>query len=80
MSGSRGDTGRALEAAGLERAKPLPPPGSADPASLTPEAIQAALDRHGGRQEAAWRELGLSSRYALRRLVKKYGLSVRGRG
>jgi len=80
MSRSRGDTVRALEAAGLERAKPLPPPGSADPASLTPEAIQAALDRHGGRQEAAWRELGLSSRYALRRLVKKYGLSVRGRG
>ncbi|MEM9458244.1 MAG: sigma 54-interacting transcriptional regulator [Myxococcota bacterium] len=47
---------------------------------LSPEEIQRSLDRHGGRQEPAWRELGLSSRYALARLVRKYGLRVRGRG
>jgi hypothetical protein len=32
------------------------------------------LKRNGGVQERAWRELGLSSRYALKRLIKKYGL------
>jgi two-component system response regulator HydG len=53
--------------------------GPVDPAMLDPATIQAALDRHGGRQEPVWRELGLSSRHALTRLVKKYGLNVRGR-
>jgi two-component system nitrogen regulation response regulator GlnG/two-component system response regulator HydG len=54
--------------------------GGVDPLSLSPEQIQAALDAHGGRQEPAWRELGLSSRHVLTRLVKRYGLRVRGRG
>ncbi len=53
--------------------------GPTDPASLSPDAIQAALDRHGGSQELAWRELGLSSRHVLARLVKRHGLRVRGR-
>lgn len=48
--------------------------------ALTPEAIQACLDRHGGQQEPAWRELGLSSRHVLTRLVRRYNLEVRGRG
>jgi two-component system nitrogen regulation response regulator GlnG/two-component system response regulator HydG len=60
-----------------------PAPGPAteavDPASLDPAKIQACLDKHGGKQEPVWRELGLSSRHALTRLVKKHGLSVRGR-
>jgi DNA-binding NtrC family response regulator len=56
------------------------PLGATDPSQLAPEVIQAALDRHGGRQELAWRELGLSSRHVLARLVKKYDLKVRGRG
>jgi DNA-binding NtrC family response regulator len=56
------------------------PVGATDPSQLEPEVIQACLDRHGGRQELAWRELGLSSRHVLARLVKKYGLKVRGRG
>ncbi|MEQ1502190.1 MAG: sigma 54-interacting transcriptional regulator, partial [Myxococcota bacterium] len=47
----------------------------ADPKTIGPDEIRAALDRHGGRQEAAWRELGLSSRHALGRLIRKYGLS-----
>ena len=53
--------------------------GPVDPATLNPETVQAALDRHGGSQELAWRELGLSSRYVLARLVRRHGLKVRGR-
>ena len=45
---------------------------SSDP--LSREGIQAALDRHNGVQERVWRELGLSSRHALRRLMIKHGL------
>lgn len=57
-----------------------PEQGGVDPMSLSPEQIQAALDAHDGRQEPVWRELGLSSRHVLTRLVKRYGLRVRGRG
>lgn len=49
-----------------------PPP--VDPRTVGPEEIRVALERHGGRQEAVWRELGLSSRHALGRLIRKYGL------
>jgi transcriptional regulator of acetoin/glycerol metabolism len=38
------------------------------------EAIVAALERCGGLREQAWRDLGLSSRYVLKRLMKKHGL------
>lgn len=47
-----------------------------DPTTLSPEVIQEALDRHGGRQSAVWKELGLSSRHVLKRLLKKHGLSA----
>lgn len=40
----------------------------------TPQAVQEALDRHNGKLEKAWRELGLSSRHALARLMTKHGL------
>ena len=43
------------------------------------ERIQACLDRHNGVIEDAWRELGLSSRYVLRRLIARHGLVVRRR-
>jgi DNA-binding NtrC family response regulator len=56
------------------------PVGAVDPSYLTAEVVQACLDRHGGRQELAWRELGLSSRHVLGRLVRKFDLRVRGRG
>ncbi|MEZ4318769.1 MAG: sigma 54-interacting transcriptional regulator [Myxococcota bacterium] len=59
---------------------PQAPAGPVDPALLDAATIQAALDRHGGRQDPVWRELGLASRHVLARLVKKYGLEVRGRG
>ena len=61
----------------VDRAEPVSPD---DPADLDPDRIQAILDRHGGRQEPTWKELGLSSRHVLARLVKKHGLRVRGRG
>jgi transcriptional regulator with GAF, ATPase, and Fis domain len=48
-------------------------------ADLSSDRVQAVLDKHGGAQEPAWRELGLSSRHVLTRLVKRYGLRVRGR-
>jgi DNA-binding NtrC family response regulator len=50
--------------------------GPVDPALIDPATIQEALERHGGRQDAVWRELGLSSRHVLARLIKKYGLTV----
>lgn len=59
--------------AGLDTADDTP----TDPASLSPAQIQAALDAHDGNQAATWRALGLSSRDALFRLIKKHGLVVR---
>jgi two-component system, NtrC family, response regulator HydG len=41
---------------------------------VTHEALEAALEKHGGVKEKVWRELGLQNRYALNRLLKKYGL------
>jgi two-component system nitrogen regulation response regulator GlnG/two-component system response regulator HydG len=58
--------------------------GSASPATTEPdmrddaiskEAIVAALAQCGGVREQAWRQLGMTSRYALKRVMKKYGLS-----
>lgn len=45
----------------------------------TPDDIECALDRHAGNQSRAYRELGLSSRYALIRLMKKHGITHRAR-
>jgi DNA-binding NtrC family response regulator len=50
-----------------------------DALSILPERIQECLDEHDGRQEPTWRALGLSSRHVLTRLVRRYGLRVRGR-
>jgi two-component system nitrogen regulation response regulator GlnG/two-component system response regulator HydG len=61
-------------------AEPGPEPSGVDPLTIPPEQIQALLDRHDGRQEPVWRELGFSSRHVLTRLVRRYGLRVRGRG
>jgi DNA-binding NtrC family response regulator len=40
----------------------------------TASEIRACLERHGGVQERVWRDLGMSSRYALKRLIRKYSL------
>jgi DNA-binding NtrC family response regulator len=39
--------------------------------------VQIRLDEHAGAIEPTWRVLGLTSRHALARLVKKYGLRIR---
>jgi two-component system nitrogen regulation response regulator GlnG/two-component system response regulator HydG len=46
---------------------------------LTAEKIQRCLDENNGVLELTWRALGLSNRFALLRLVKKYQLEVRRR-
>ena len=57
-----------------------PPPSAVPSVERAPGAppdratLQAAMVRHGGKQEAVWRELGLSSRHVLRRLLIKHGL------
>ena len=50
------------------------PPPRAGAAELDPARVQEVLDRHQGNIELAWRELGLSSRHALTRLVSRHGL------
>ncbi len=47
--------------------------------ALSATAIQSCLDAHNGVLEDAWRSLGLSSRHALARLIKKHGLEIRRR-
>jgi two-component system nitrogen regulation response regulator GlnG/two-component system response regulator HydG len=62
-------------------AEPVPctsaPPGAGE--NLTAEAIQRCLDAHNGVLEDTWRELGLSSRHVLARLVRKHRIEVRKR-
>jgi transcriptional regulator with AAA-type ATPase domain len=43
------------------------------PTEISSETLRAALERHGGVKDRVWRELGLSSRHALLRLMKRLG-------
>jgi len=45
-----------------------------DPRTISPEELRAAMDKHRGVKEHVWRELGLPSRFALHRLLKKHRL------
>jgi two-component system nitrogen regulation response regulator GlnG/two-component system response regulator HydG len=56
----------------VSKALQLPSRGR-EPEAVSREELQAALDRHGGMKERVWRELGLSSRHALARLMRKLG-------
>ena len=79
---SRGDTLElwpefpALGLREMEPAVPSPTPGVTRAPGAPPDraTLEAAMLRHAGRQEAVWRELGLSSRHVLRRLLIKHGL------
>jgi two-component system nitrogen regulation response regulator GlnG/two-component system response regulator HydG len=52
----------------------LRPRGTArNPEEVSLDEVRAALEMHGGVKERAWRELGLSSRHALTRLLRKTG-------
>jgi len=44
------------------------------PTEVTADDVRAALERANGVQEKAWRDLGLASRYVLKRLIAKYGI------
>jgi len=59
------------------RAKTSAVPGKPDAPSA--EQVQRCLDENNGSIEQAWRALGLSSRFALLRLIKRYDIEVRRR-
>lgn len=48
-----------------------------DGPGLSKAAVQACLDAHNGVIEDAWQPLGLSSRHALTRLIKKLRVEIR---
>jgi DNA-binding NtrC family response regulator len=48
-------------------------PTRAPSREISADALRAALERHGGVKDRVWRELGLSSRHALLRLMRKLG-------
>jgi hypothetical protein len=52
----------------------IPPRAVARTSAVGPEEIKAALARHAGVKDKAWRELGLPSRHALHRLMKKMNI------
>jgi len=52
---------------------PSPP---APPREVTADEIRQALARHAGVKDRVWRDLGLPSRHALRRLILKHGIEV----
>jgi DNA-binding NtrC family response regulator len=85
LRASRGDRlEAAAEDVAASRVAPAAGPDTAttreDPAGdPTAVRIQACLDENNGALEATWRALGLPSRHALARLVKKHGLEVRRR-
>jgi two-component system nitrogen regulation response regulator GlnG/two-component system response regulator HydG len=58
---------------------PVLPPRPAPAGATTAEVVQRCLDAHNGVIEEAWRDLGLSSRHALTRLIRKHGIEVRKR-
>jgi two-component system nitrogen regulation response regulator GlnG/two-component system response regulator HydG len=62
-------------AMGAPEGPPTAPLVEATPA----ERIRQCLDENNGSIEHTWRALGLSSRFSLLRLIKRYGLEVRRR-
>jgi DNA-binding NtrC family response regulator len=56
------------------RLEPEPPESAAIEEELSEERIREALARHDGKVSRAYKELGLKSRYALYRLLKKYAI------
>jgi two-component system nitrogen regulation response regulator GlnG/two-component system response regulator HydG len=56
----------------------LDAPAEAQPArdvdDVSADEVRAALAKHHGVRERAWRELGLSSRHVLNRLMKRHGI------
>ncbi len=57
------------------RVSPPRPPIARSKTEISADEIRNALSRNAGIKDKAWRELGLPSRFALHRLIKKYGIS-----
>jgi len=51
-------------------------PESKRPESIEANELQRVLDENNGSIEKSWRALGLSSRYAMNRLLKKHGVTI----
>jgi DNA-binding NtrC family response regulator len=70
--------GATLDAPPEPAAAPSPPPASDDdddPTTPTRAQLLAALERCDGVRDRAWRELGLTSRYQLKRLLKRHNIA-----
>jgi transcriptional regulator with GAF, ATPase, and Fis domain len=67
-------TGDSLELTDAVKSELLSKVSSTEAREVTAEQVDAALQRAGGVQGRAWRELGLANRYVLKRLIKKFGL------
>jgi DNA-binding NtrC family response regulator len=74
MSAAPGDL---LELSSAVEARLDVPDTKAGADELTREIVQEALERCGGNQERAYRELGLKNRDVLYRLMKKFALAAR---
>jgi DNA-binding NtrC family response regulator len=59
-------------------ARPTAAPPPADPREIDKETLIRVLNENGWVRDRAWRALGLSSRFALRRLMKKYEIDAAG--
>jgi len=56
---------------------PAPPSAEESTSESEREKIRIALEHHQGSVDKTWRALGLSSRFALNRLLKKHGITLR---
>jgi two-component system nitrogen regulation response regulator GlnG/two-component system response regulator HydG len=73
LSSVNGSRSGVLELTADVRAALRPRATARAPDDVARDDLRAVLARHGGVKERAWRELGLSSRHALTRLMKKLG-------
>jgi DNA-binding NtrC family response regulator len=90
MAGSTGDVVELTDEVAEELsagAPPARPPNAASSGPSTtrsaerepgPDELKASIDRHGGNLAKAARALGLKSRYALYRLLRKHNLDPKG--
>ncbi len=65
------DVRRDLAAGAARVSSRAPAVNSAD---ITEEQLRAAMVKHNGVKDRVWRELGLASRFVLRRLLERYGI------
>jgi two-component system nitrogen regulation response regulator GlnG/two-component system response regulator HydG len=77
LASSKGDTIELTDAVRAELSLPESESegdGKRAPDEVTADEVRAALAKHRGVRERAWRELGLASRHVLGRLMKRYGI------